>query len=149
MLQITVPPLRERPQDMELLIEHFLDYFCARVGGERKRLSAAARKALLAHSWPGNVRQLKNTIESGVVMARSDLIELLDLPLGSTPRTALGATAPWQPRSIQEVEREHIERVLDSVNWNKSKAAEILGIERSTLYSRIRNHGIKAPSERP
>ncbi len=145
-LQVTVPALRERPDDIELLIEHFLDHFSERVGTRRKRLSKEARNKLVAHPWPGNVRQLRNTLESGVVMASGDEIELNDLPMIPSPKG--GATAAWQPRSLQEMEREHVERVLDSVNWNKSKAAEILGIERSTLYARIRNYEIKPPSER-
>ncbi|MCA8962873.1 MAG: sigma-54-dependent Fis family transcriptional regulator, partial [Planctomycetes bacterium] len=145
-LQVTVPSLRERPEDIELLIEHFLDHFSERVGTRRKRLSKDARQKMLSHPWPGNVRQLRNTIESGVVMASGDEITLADLPLMPTPRGA--RVAAWQPRSLQDVEREHVERVLDAVNWNKSKAAEILGIERSTLYARIRNYDLKPPSER-
>ena len=142
-LQVNVPPLRDRPEDLGILIDHFLDQFSAQVG-THKKLSDAARERLLSQAWPGNVRQLRNAIENCVVMALGDTIDVDDLPqhLGPSASTARAAAPEWTPRSIQDVEREHIQRVLDHVRWNKSKAAEILGIERSTLYARIKNYGL-------
>ncbi len=142
-LQVTVAPLRERVADVDLLIEHFLDHFSDRVGGGRRTLATDAREALVRYNWPGNIRQLRNAIESAVVMSATQEITLEDLPI--TPRSGerTEALATWQPRSIQEIEREHIARVLDYVKWNKSKAAEILGIERSTLYARLKNYDLK------
>ena len=144
-LQVNVPPLRERTGDLELLLDHFLDFFSQRIGVPRKSLSPEAREQLLNHPWPGNVRQLRNCVESAVVMSLGECIELTDLPptAASQPRVEGPVVVPWQPRSIQEVEKEHIARVLHAVKWNKSKAAEMLGIERSTLYSRIKSYDLK------
>lgn len=145
-LQVTIAPLTERREDIELLIEHFLDYFSEKIRVRRKKFSDAARQKLITHPWPGNIRQLRNTIESCMVMAAGDEIQLDDLPIMPAGRDR--AAAAWQPRSLNEVEREHIERVLDFCTWNKSKTAEILGIERSTLYARIRNYEIEPPENR-
>ncbi|MGE3165677.1 MAG: sigma 54-interacting transcriptional regulator [Planctomycetota bacterium] len=144
-LQVTLPSLAARHEDLPLLIDHFLDHYAQKTRSPRKRLSAEAKAHLLQYSWPGNVRQLRNVIESCVVMARTDGIELEDLPSTLGPRRSTTATpdATWVPRSLQEVEREHILRVLQSVEWNKSRAAEILGIERSTLYARIKSHQLE------
>ncbi len=117
----------------------------------RKSLSPEAQAEMLNHPWPGNVRQLRNAIESAVVMSSGEVIECADLPptMAGGPRGDRDVPpASWKPRSIQEVEREHIVRILDHVQWNKSKAAELLGIERSTLYARIKNYEIKPPAER-
>lgn len=146
-LQVVVAPLSERREDIEVLIEHFLDHFSEKIRVRRKRFSDAARRKLLEHPWPGNVRQLRNTVESCVVMAAGEEIQLEDLPIMPAGRDRGGAAA-WQPRSLSEIERDHIERVLDFCNWNKSKSAEILGIERSTLYARIRNYEIQPPEAR-
>ncbi|HIN79748.1 MAG TPA: sigma-54-dependent Fis family transcriptional regulator, partial [Planctomycetes bacterium] len=143
---VVVPPLRERPDDLSLLIDHFLDHFSKRVGGVRKRLSAKVSEMLLDHPWPGNVRQLRNVIESGVVLSLGEEIGIDDLSLNRQSKPD-ESPEKWQARSLQELEREHIERMLDHVGWNKKRAAELLGIERSTLYSRLRNHGIR-PKER-
>ena len=145
-LEVIVPPLRERPGDLELLIDHFLDHFSQRVGS-RKRLSPEARTRLLSHPWPGNVRQLRNAIESSVVLSRGEEISADDLTLQRETSEGTVAAQEWQPQSLQELERIHIERMLDHVGWNKSKAAELLGIERSTLYARLRNLGITPPTK--
>lgn len=146
-LQVLIPSLAERTGDVELLIDHFLDHFARKTGTARKELTPEARKILVEHPWPGNIRQLRNAIESCVVMAPGTTVDLPDLPanLGPGSSAAGSTTTTWKPCSIQELERDHIERVLDHVGWNKSKAAEVLGIERSTLYSRIRNFGLHPP----
>lgn len=143
-LQVMLPPLADRPEDVALLIEHFLDHYAQKTATRRKKLAPEAHQHLVSYSWPGNVRQLRNVIESCVVMAQGNTVELADLPSTLGPRRATeGPSVPWQPRSIQDVEREHIQRVLDEVQWNKSRAAEILGIERSTLYARIKSYELK------
>ena len=149
-LQVTLPPLRTREEDVELLLEHFLDSFAEKNGGVRKNLSPEVRKHLLSYGWPGNVRQLRNILESCVIMCIGDIIELSDLPPTLGPRSKADKERPadWQACSLQELERVHIQRVLDSTKWNKSKAAETLGIERSTLYARIRNFKLVPPEER-
>lgn len=144
-LQVTLPPLAARQDDLPLLIDHFLDHYAQKTRTPRKHLSPEAKKHLLAYSWPGNIRQLRNVIESCVVMARADGIELEDLPGTLGPRRSSAAVVDpsWVPRSLQEVEKEHILRVLESVEWNKSRTAEILGIERSTLYARIKSYQLE------
>ncbi len=146
-LEVMVPPLRERDGDIDLLIDHFLDQ-CSRGGEARKQLSDEARTALADYSWPGNIRQLRNVIESSVILSPSDLLDVADLRLDhhATPAATSTSSNPWQPNSLKEVEEEHIRKVLEHVHWNKKRAAELLGIERSTLYSRIRNLGIE-PAE--
>ncbi|HIG05599.1 MAG TPA: FHA domain-containing protein [Planctomycetes bacterium] len=139
-LEVVVPPLRDRPSDIDLLAEHFLDLCCGR-SPQRKQLSPDAMTALRLHSWPGNVRQLRNVIESAVILTPATLLEVDDLRLDHTAsrKPGVDSTAQWQPISLKELEKDHISLVLDHVNWNKKRAAELLGIERSTLYSRIRN----------
>jgi Nif-specific regulatory protein len=139
-LEVLVPPLRDRIEDIDLLTDHFLD-LCTELKKPRKLLSEEGRDALRNHSWPGNVRQLRNVIESAVILAPATLLEVDDLRLDHTAsrKPGVDSTAQWQPISLKELEKDHISRVLDHVNWNKKRAAELLGIERSTLYSRIRN----------
>ncbi|MFQ5653760.1 MAG: sigma 54-interacting transcriptional regulator [Planctomycetota bacterium] len=147
-LEVVVPPLSQRPQDLPLLIDHVLDLLSKRVGGGRRRLTPAAHAALLRHAWPGNVRELRNVVERCVVLSRGELIDLEDLPFQEVTEAARTAgAAPWEPRAIRDVEKEHIARVLDHAGWNKSRAAEILGIERSTLYARIRSYELRPPGE--
>ena len=147
-LEVVVPPLRDRPGDIDLLIDHFLD-LCSGRGHERKQIAPEARAALRVHSWPGNVRQLKNVIESAVILSSSPLLKVSDLRLDKTAklRSSPGSTDGWEPITLKKLERQHILRILDHVNWNKKKAAELLGIERSTLYSRIKNLEISPPED--
>jgi len=147
-LEVVVPPLRERPGDLEILIEHFLDHFSQKAGGRRRRLSSAARQRLIAHPWPGNIRELKNAIESAVVLSRGSEILPEDLTIARGDGAPAAAVERWSPCSIQELERAHIERVLEHVGGNKSKAAELLGIERSTLYARLKSLGLPGPPPR-
>ena len=145
-LEVLVPPLRDRVEDIDLLTDHFLD-LCTELKKPRKLLSEEGRDALRNHSWPGNVRQLRNVIESAVILSDGDILEPTDLRLDQTSSTSVMGRkeATWEPISLRTLEAEHIERVLDHVNWNKKKAAELLGIERSTLYSRIRNLKLDPP----
>lgn len=133
-LNVKISPLRERLEDIPLLVDHFLA-----VHGHPKKLSKAADKKLMSYSWPGNVRQLRNVIESAVVLGESAEIRLEDLAL---PEPAAGSSAgSWQPISLGELERRHVLKVLEHTRGNKKRAAEILGIERCTLYSKLKNYG--------
>ncbi|MEE2857911.1 MAG: sigma 54-interacting transcriptional regulator [Planctomycetota bacterium] len=147
-LEVVVPPLRDRPGDIDLLIDHFLDLCCGR-DRERKQMVPEARAALRVHSWPGNVRQLRNVIESAVILSTSPVLQVSDLRLDHTAqlRSTPGSSDGWEPITLKELERQHILRILNHVSWNKKKAAELLGIERSTLYSRIKNLEISPPEE--
>ena len=144
-LNVGLPPLRDRTDDIPLLAEHFLET-CS---GGVKKLTPAAEEKLLAYAWPGNVRQLRNIIESATVLGDGNEIRPENLVLPpSSPNTSGGATsaaAGWKPTSLSEIEKDHIQRVLEHTGGNKKRAAEILGIERCTLYSKLKNYGLFSP----
>jgi DNA-binding NtrC family response regulator len=133
---IDLPPLRERPEDIPALAEHFLDRFTTAMNRPPMRFSAAALETLRAHPWPGNVRELQNAIERAVVLGKPPTLEVADLPM----RVGSGTDRPG-PLSLEELERAHIRRVLESCDWNISQSAKLLGIDRGTLYSKIRRYG--------
>ncbi|MFW6161674.1 MAG: sigma 54-interacting transcriptional regulator [Planctomycetota bacterium] len=140
-LTCELPPLREHIEDLELLCDHFLDHFAAKCG-KRVTLSDDALDVLRACPWPGNVRELRNVLERVVVLSNKEVIEPADLP------TELQAPAapdgePSAMASLQDVERDHILRVLHHTGGNKKQAAEILGIDRSTLYAKIKAYKLK------
>jgi len=139
-LQVELPPLRERPGDIDLLIDHFLTLSARKLEQPAKKLSPEARAVLLKHDWPGNIRQLRNTVERAAIMAGSDTIRPDDLPEGVQGGTS--AEVFHTPIvSMAEVERMHILRVLDHCGGNKKATAELLGIDRSTLYAKLRQYG--------
>src|SRR5439155_12940216 len=139
---IRVPPLRERRADIPLLIASFLEDACKRAG-QRKELSAEALDRLMRYQWPGNVRELRNTIERLVVSSRGSLLEAIDLP-----DTVVGArpSAPDQPFSdlptLDDLERRYLLHVFEAANGNRTRAAEILGVDRRTLYRMAERFGI-------
>jgi DNA-binding NtrC family response regulator len=134
-ITIAVPPLRERGDDILLLIGEFMNKFAKESGRPAPRLSDRALQALKDHYWPGNVRELENVIQRLVVMTDGDLIEVADLP--SLMRfSALRETGP--KRTLAEMEAEYIRTVLSSAGGNKTRAAEILGIDRKTLREKLK-----------
>ncbi|KAB2968253.1 MAG: sigma-54-dependent Fis family transcriptional regulator [Thermoanaerobaculia bacterium] len=135
---IDLPPLRDRPEDIPPLAEHFLERFATAMNKPAMKLAPAALEALRAYSWPGNVRELQNAIERAVVLGKPPTIEAADLPL----RIGEIASRPG-PMSLEEVEKGHIRRVLDGCDWNISQAAKVLGIDRGTLYAKIRRYGFE------
>ncbi|OUU20060.1 MAG: hypothetical protein CBC13_11250 [Planctomycetia bacterium TMED53] len=136
-LEIQAPPLRDRSGDIALLAEHFLDQFSDK-NRPRKQLTPEAIELLDSHPFPGNVRELRNLLESAVIFSEGGLIEGNDLRL--LPQDpAIQSEGEWKPVSLKVLEEEHILKVLEHAGGNKKKAAEILGIERSTLYSRLKN----------
>ena len=142
-LNVCIPSLRERPEDIPLLAEHFLRECC----GGIKKLGKAAEKKLMSYHWPGNARQLRNVIESAVVLGEAVEIRAEDIVLPEPGAKGPGAAPSqageeWQPMSLGELERIHIERVLRHTAGNKKKAAEILGIERCTLYAKLKSYGL-------
>jgi DNA-binding NtrC family response regulator len=139
---IRVPPLRDRRADIPLLIGSFLDDACRRAG-HRKMLSAEALDALLHHTWPGNVRELRNTIERLVVSSRGALIEAFDLgDTFATARPAPHEQAFADLPTLEGLERRYLLHVLDAANGNRTRAAEILGVDRRTLYRMAERFGI-------
>lgn len=154
-LEIIVPGLRKRPEDIPELAEFFLRKFADETGRKLKGFTPRAMEELLRYRWPGNVREMKNVIERAVVLAVGEYVDHQDLILSSLKTagdTEIGveSTDPdeFEPQSLAEIECEHIRRTLNATGWNKSRAASILGIERSTLDRKIRRYEIKAESSR-
>ena len=144
-LEIVVPALRKRPEDIPLLADYFLAKFKAETGRKIKGFSDAAREQLLHYLWPGNVRELKNVIERAVVLCRGQEIEADDLlltKLATAGDTEMSESSrhKFTPLSLDDVERQHIFDTLKHTGWNKSRTASILGIERSTLDRKIRRY---------
>lgn len=134
-ITISIPPLRERGDDIILLAHHFVTQFAAELGRQSLRFSDKALQSLRSYNWPGNVRELENVIQRLIVMTDGDYIEVADLPelcRFSALRKA-GFTS-----TLAEVEAEYISNVLASVGGNKTKAAEILGIDRKTLREKLK-----------
>lgn len=137
-INIHVPPLRERKEDIPLLADFFIKRFAVDMKKEPKRLSQEAIKLLMDYDWPGNVRELENVIERAMVIGKGDVIRPEDLPFKSKELNRDNA-----PKSLKMVERLHIERILKETNWNITKASRILEIDRQTLYNKIKKYGIK------
>ena len=137
-IEIHVPPLRERREDIPLLARHFLRQHCARYRKTIGGFDANAEQALLAHAWPGNVRELDHAVERGVLMARGQLISRADLGL----ITSTEAVPRLDDMSIEEVERFLIKKTLTRFDGNAKKAAEALGLSRSAFYRRLEKYGL-------
>jgi len=139
-IPIRLPPLRDRGDDILLLMRHFTAEFAAEAGRAAPTFSDRALAALRAYHWPGNVRELQNVIQRLVVMSDGDRIDVTDLP-DLMRFTALRGTGLH--RTLAEVEREHIRHVLESVDGNKTRAATILGIDRKTLREKLNADGLE------
>jgi DNA-binding NtrC family response regulator len=143
---ILVPPLRERREDIPKLSEHFLELLAEENSIPPKRLAPAALKALLAYRWPGNVRQLRNALETASVVATGDVIEFGDLPPEVT-RTDISPSSP-EPiplpasRTLEEIERDAIRDALARTGGNKTQASKLLGIGLRTLHRKVKEYGI-------
>ncbi|MEL6106277.1 MAG: sigma 54-interacting transcriptional regulator [Planctomycetota bacterium] len=141
-VEILVPPLRQRGADIVLLAEHFLAQFNSQMGRRIERITDAARKKLLDYQWPGNIRELRNVIERAVVLNTGDSIEaehlLLTPAIHGGGSEATSQSSASVEMSLAELERQHIERVLRHTDGNKSRASAILGIERSTLDRKLK-----------
>ena len=137
-VEIPIPPLRDRHEDIPLLAAHFLERESKRYGRLGLRFTAGASRALLDHPWPGNVRELKHAVERAVLMSDDPAIEAEDLSL----RTLSGGTLPLEELKLGEVERLLIERAMDRHDGNVSRAAERLGLSRSALYRRLARYRI-------
>ena len=137
---IDIPPLRLRPEDTVLLAEHFLDRLAKAMIRKPMALSNEAIQAIEDYSWPGNVRELQNAIERAVVLSSPPTVEIKDLPLRVT------RVAHRQgPLSLAEIERVHIISILNGNNWNISQTAQILEVDRGTLYNKLEKYGLSRP----
>jgi transcriptional regulator with PAS, ATPase and Fis domain len=134
-IQIRIPSLAERLEDIPLLVQFFLKKYNAAYGKNISGLTRRAQTVLLQHGWPGNVRELENVISSACITATGDFIDLADLPEQLQRRTPNGVGGDdWRPLSLEGVRKVHIQRVLDMCQGNRLRAAQILGIGRTSLY---------------
>jgi DNA-binding NtrC family response regulator len=139
-IPVNLPPLRERSDDILLLIRHFAQIFAAQSDRTVPEFTDNALKALHNYHWPGNVRELQNVINRLLVLVEEDIIDVPDLP-------DLMRSSALRPvsflRSLQEIESEYIRNVLESVDGNKTRASEILGIDRKTLREKLKRSDVK------
>jgi DNA-binding NtrC family response regulator len=135
---ITLPPLRERREDIPLLADHFLRKYAHAMNKRFTQISRAGLDVLMSYGWPGNVRELENAIERAMVIGREPEIQAGDFPLQ--------VSAPTRPEgglALEDVERAYILQTLESFEWNQTRAAKVLGIDRVTLYNKIKKYGFK------
>jgi len=135
---IEAPPLRVRRSDIPLLAKHFLERFARQMDKKITQISPEAMAVLEAYDWPGNVRELSNAIERAMVVGKRRSIQPEDLPLRGGPRLP-----PDEADSLAEVERRHIAAVLEKNDWNITRAAEALRVDRVTVYNKIKKYGLK------
>ncbi|OGW37994.1 MAG: Fis family transcriptional regulator [Nitrospirae bacterium RBG_13_39_12] len=143
-IPIVVPHLRNRKEDIPELIEYFLEYFSAEYGQRQKKITSEALKLLEAYDWPGNIRELRNVIERLVIMTPSDLITPKNLIIGESARSDYFALKTLRD-ARESFEKDFITKKLEENNWNISKTAEYLDIERSNLHRKIKAYNIKTP----
>jgi len=137
-ISIHIPPLRERKEDIPLLVDHFLDTFNIEMGKSIEGVSKSAICLLMDCDWPGNARELRNVIERAMVVTKGKVIVETDLLLPS--RNDNGGT---RGKSLEDMEREHIRRILLENQWNIIRSAKVLGIDRVTLYNKIKKYRMK------
>jgi DNA-binding NtrC family response regulator len=138
-VEITLPSLRERKEDIPLLLQHYAVFYSNKYNLPAKRLSAAAVEQLLDWHWPGNVRELRHAVERAVIFSESDLMGPVDFP--PAERKARQGTAGEVSR-LDAVEREAIAQALQRHDRNVSRAAEALGLTRASLYRRMQKYGV-------
>jgi Nif-specific regulatory protein len=146
-VEIVVPPLRDRASDVPLLADHFLKRFVRETGRKIRGLTPAALEKMQKYHWPGNVRELRNVVERAVALGTGPMLDASDIWLSSLeasgPAPLVQATAAYEVASIEELEKRHIMRTLEHTDWNKTQAAAILKIERSTLDRKIKAYELK------
>lgn len=152
-LLVELPPLRDRMEDVGAMVEHFIATFATRMNKEVVGASDEAMTKLLSYSWPGNIRELEHAVERAVAVTNTGVIHAEDLNLKESltqeaaasgePATVIRTAHEEITKSLEEMERSHIMNVLQSVAFNKSKAAMILGIDRATLYRKAQRYGIE------
>jgi transcriptional regulator with GAF, ATPase, and Fis domain len=144
-VEIRVPPLRDRKPDISLLAEHFLRRFVRETGRKIRDFTPAAITKMEEHNWPGNVRELRNVVERAVALGNGPMLDAGDIWLSSIDldSSSPDAEVRYQPLTLEDVEKQHILKTLQHTDWNKSQAAAILNIERSTLDRKIKGYDLK------
>ncbi|MDY6856533.1 MAG: sigma-54 dependent transcriptional regulator [Thermodesulfobacteriota bacterium] len=137
-ISLHIPPLRDRKEDIPLLVETFIHRYCLELNKESVKIAPSAMKLLMAYDWPGNVRELENVIERAIVIGKGTEIISEDLPFSKHELKTEGL-----PKSLKSMEKIHIERILEETDWNITRAAYELEIDRQTLYNKIEKYKIK------
>jgi DNA-binding NtrC family response regulator len=151
-VEIVIPPLRQRKNDIEVLARHFIKRFASRHSREVSTGSEEFFEALKAYDWPGNVRQLENCIERAVIMKRSGILQVsdLNLPESNSDNYNSEFVEGYSDQPLQEtmgkIEENIIKQALDSAGWNYSKAASMLGVTRQNLHYKLKKYGISKKS---
>jgi DNA-binding NtrC family response regulator len=140
-ISIEMPPLRERKEDIPVLVQHFIRKFNIELGKKVQKMSEDALLALMNYDWPGNVRELENAVERAMVVSRNESITHQELHLA--PYMTKNDTLTYGDKSIKSIERQHILTILNENAWNIQKSAEILDIDRVTLYNKIKKYNLK------
>ena len=143
-ISIHIPPLRERREDIPLLVDHFLEKFNIEMGKEIRGISEGAVRILMSNDWPGNARELRNVIERAVVVAKGNIVTEADISLPSA-----ASNGNHRTKSLEEIEKAHILVVLNENQWNIVRSAHALGIDRVTLYNKIKKFGLKKEGGAP
>jgi DNA-binding NtrC family response regulator len=144
-IPVHIPPLRDRREDIPLLVDYFIARYCARAKAGNKKISDAAMRILVAYPWPGNVRELENTIERAVLLSRIDTLDVTDFPerLSQPEPAALVKESEPATPTLESIEKAYIQYVMAQTDGKKSEAARILGIDASTLYRKIERYKLK------
>jgi transcriptional regulator with PAS, ATPase and Fis domain len=145
-VEIELPPLRERQEDIPLLVRYFVNHYRNRFSNEIKGISRRAQKLFLRYNWPGNIRELKNVIESASLVAKKDFLDIPDLPKNLQKVNTSDKTIPFINRenlsTLDELEKEYIVHLLKITSGNLRKTAGILNISRTTLYNKLKKYNI-------
>ena len=139
-IRIELPPLRERLEDIPILVEHFIQKFSGKTKRRVQGLTGEALAAVLNYSWPGNIRELEHAIERAVLLGKGELVDTGDLPaqlLADGRKGVPFAEALSKGYTLKDLELEYVKKVLESTKGNKTEAAQILGVDRTTLYRKL------------
>jgi DNA-binding NtrC family response regulator len=147
---IELVPLRNRPDDIPVLVDYYLKKYTAELNAAPKKLTKTAIKLLETYRWPGNIRELSNAIRSAIVMADGDIdVEHLPTSIHFSQKPSSSRSTPADDSALKDVmkkvEREHIEKTLEKTGWDRAEAAELLGIDEKNLQKKIKEHGITKP----
>jgi len=135
-VNIKIPPLRERPDDIPGLVKHFIQKYCTSMSRDMISIDPAAMKHLETFEYPGNVRELENMIERAIVVGNGRVIKLKDLPMG---KEVISSSI----ESLDDLEKKHVTKILEKYSWNISRSAKALGVDRATLYNKIKKYKLK------
>lgn len=144
-IPIHLPALRERKEDIILLAEHFLNKFKYKRKRDLKGFANETIQAMINYDWPGNVRELENVIERAVIFEEGDYIYSSSLPANIRKTAPKKETTAYKIQTLEDVERDHIEKALIFTNWNRTQTAKLLGIDRKTLYDKIKKYHLTPP----